>query len=241
MDHQDDLAQKQAALLQHQASIQAAASVLQSLQNTLSQQENALAALLSEKPDLDKLNRQYEDALAEAAAGGVDDPKRDSVAEEIKSARIRCQELEPEIEGCKKTISGLKRKIVGQEQELAALRGALPGILRKFLLSESNAVAVRYLEAANALLREHHRLEGLSSLLSTLGHVPGVSPAGALLVVPAYELPAFEGRRFLHDHKCVFKGPIEWSHRHTFSHAVIEADRLRSMGVEFDEYKGQAK
>ncbi|MBS4016763.1 MAG: hypothetical protein KGZ68_00880 [Dechloromonas sp.] len=241
MDHQDDLAQKQAALLQHQANIQAAASVLQSLQNTLSQQENALAALLAEKPDLESLNRKYEDALAEAVADDADKTTLDSLAGEIEAAKLKLLKFEPEIERCRKTIAGLQRKVASQEEALSVLRVALPGLIRNFLLAESNAVAVRYLEMADALLREHHRLEGLSALLVSLGHVPGISPNGGGLVLPAYELPAFDGRRFLHDRKCVFKGPIEWTPRRGFPCAVREAEQVRSMGIDFDGYQEQAK
>ncbi len=232
MDHQDDLAQKQAALLQHQASIQAAASVLQSLQNTLSQQENALAALLAEKPDLEPLNRQYEDALAETVTGDGDDTTLVSISTILEAAKTKLTELEPEIGICRKTIAGLRRKIAEQEQAINILQKKAPGLLREWLHAESNSVAESYINKAKALLEDHHRLEGLFWLLGHLGHPPGPA-TGGLLVLPAYELPAFEGNRFIHDRKCLFKGPIEWSGRRAADQAAIEENRIASLGVDF--------
>lgn len=241
MTNQDDITQKRAALLGHQASISAATSNLQALQNTLSQQENALAAILTgnlaEIPDLERLDREYEDALANVAAGNLDEAALDKINAE-KTQRLN---LEPEIERYRKTITGLQRKITSQEKALGQLRAELRDHLRDFLLAESNAVGVRYLEMVDALLQEHHRLEGLSILLTGLGHVPSISRAGNVLEIPAYELPAFDGRGFFHDRRYIFKGTVEWSPRRAVAYAVSEAEQIRSMGIDFDGYQEQVK
>lgn len=242
MDQQNDHALKQAALLEHQAKINAAKVKIQGLQSTLFQHESKLATLIGQIPDLNQLNQEWEDILAEAASGETDEAKRKSVAEKLEAAQSNSQALKPEIERSRQTIAGLQRKIGDAENILNGLRDDLPRLLRAFLLTESNAVAIKYQESARALLREHHRLEGLSLLLSDLGHVPSLSRAGNLLVLPAYETPAFDGNRSMHSARnLVFNGPLDWNGRARINCAILEADRVRALGVDCERFVGPAK
>lgn len=241
MDNENDLDLKRQAMLQHQANINAANEKLGALQNTVAQNENALAALIAEKPNLEKLNQQYEDALAAAATGETDDAEHIRLATEIESAKAKLEALDPEIESRQKTIAGLLRKIAEQHQTLSALRKDSEKVIRHFLLAESNAAGQRYLEYARLLIDEWRRLEGLSLLLLETGHFPALSPAGNTLTLPAYELPAFEGKRVQHKKNFHFEVQMTASRGYKMDFAKREANLLRSMGIDFDLYMEQPK
>lgn len=241
MDNKNDLDLKRQAMLQHQANINAANEKLGALQNTLAQNENALAALIAEKPNLEKLNQQYEDALAAAATGETDDADHTRLATEIETAKAKLAELDPEIESRKKTIAGLLRKITEQQQTLSALRKDSEKVIRHFLLAESDAAGQRYLEHARLLIDEWRRLEGLSLLLLETGHLPALSPAGHTLTLPAYELPAFEGKRVQHNRNAHFETRFVGPRGYKVDFAKREANLLRSVGIDFDPYMEQPK
>lgn len=241
MDNENDLDLKRQAMLQHQANINAASEKLEALRNTVAQSENALAALVAEKPNLEKLNQQYEDALAAAAAGETDAAEHTWLATEIDTAKAKLAALDPEIESHQKTIAGLLRKIAEQEQALSALRKDSEKVIRHFLLADAAAAGQRYLEHARLLIDEWRRLEGLSLLLLEIGHLPALSPAGNTLTLPAYELPAFEGKRVQHNRNAHFETRFVGPRGYKMDFAKREADLLRSMGIDFDLYPEQPK
>lgn len=229
------------ALLNHQDVINTTKANIAALNKALDEQENTLSGLVAEQPDMEELARQNEDMLADVAVGELGITQHYDLCEQMSEADAALLKLNPQIDIARQTIAGLRRKLAEQEATLAGLYEKLPQLIRKFLLAEGDVVAIQYLEKAAALIQEYQRLEGISLLLRELGHLPYPSPKGSLFAIPAYNFPAFDGKRNPPlDPEMV----INASRRifgETLGFARKEADRIRNLGVEFAHYNGAAQ
>jgi len=221
---------EQDALLQHQAAIDAAKQQLETLQGIVSQQESTLADLQGQLPEIAALEQQHEDLLAEIATGGAEPAAAEALDKTIADARAKKAEIDPAIALCQKTISGVQRKVQDQAAALDALKSSTGNLVKKYLLAEAERIAQDFLPKATALIDDYKRLEGIAALLGPLGH-PWLRPHGSEMVLPAFNLPAFQGKTLFHNPGLIFKLS---GHGETMPFFNAEVERIKALGIEFE-------
>lgn len=224
------------ALLKHQAEINVAQQQLDALQGFIAKQETAQAALREQIPALAALEQQREALLAEVAIGAADSADLDELNQKITGAEAQKAEIEPAIIRCQQTIAGLQRKVADQSKALEVLRARIPRLVREYLLAEANLLALQYLEKAKALIADVQRLEGITLVLQEVGHLPFMRPHGAMINLPAYGLPAFEGKHLWQLPGLIYNDD-QISHHRRRAMAQTESERIRALGIEFDKFE----
>jgi len=219
------------AMLKHQAAIDAAKQQLETLQGIVSQQETTLADLQGQLPEIAALEQQHEDLLAEIATGGAEPAAADDLDKAITDAKAKKADIDPAIALCQKTICGVQRKIQDQAAALDALMSQTGNLVKQYLLAEAERVAQDFLPKAAALIDDYKRLEGIAAMLQPLGHNPYLRPHGAEMVLPAYDLPAFQGKTLFHNPGLIFKLSGYGEIRPLFA---AEVERIKALGIEFE-------
>lgn len=227
---------EQDALLQHQGAVNAAKAQLEALQNTIAQQESTLAGLQAELPDLSGLAQQHEDLLAEVATGTADSAALDDLTHRIAIAEAKKADIVPAITRCQQTIAGLQRKVADQAKALEVLKERIPYLVRDYLLSVANNIALAYLEKAKAIIDDYQRFEAIALVLHELGHRPFIRPHNSTITLPAYGLPAFAGKTLWQCEGLIYKAD-KMTHVDRRAAASAEADRIRALGIDFDKFE----
>ncbi len=222
---------EQDALQQHQAAIDAAKQQLETLQGIVGQQETTLAELQGQLPEIAALEQQHEDLLAEIATGGAEPAAAEALDKAITDAKAKKADIDPAIALCQKTICGVQRKIQDQAAALAALKDSTGTLIKKYLLAEAERIAQDFLPKAAALIDDYKRLEGIAAMLQPLGHTPYLRSHGAEMVLPAFNLPAFQGKTLFHNPGLIFKLSGYGEIMPLFN---AEVERIKALGIEFE-------
>ena len=99
------------AMLKQHADIEAAILQLETLRGAIAHQESTLAGLLEQTPDMATLEQQHAGMLADAAIGAAKSTAVDDLNQKIAAASAKKAEIEPAINLCQQTLSGLQRKV----------------------------------------------------------------------------------------------------------------------------------
>jgi hypothetical protein len=218
------------AMLNHQSAIRAAKARLATLQDAIEQQQGILEGLRTSRPDFASLEQEFESALAGQALGSIGANEVEQIQRQIDTARKASATLEPKVVSCERTIAGLQRKVQSETETISALDREMPYIIKKHLLAEAAQVAETYLQDIKPVIEAYQRLEGIGRLLHGLGHVPSLVPHGASFELPAFNLPAFNGKTVFQRPGLIFKVTtnadlVPW--------IDAEVERIRALGVDF--------
>lgn len=222
---------EQDALQQHQAAIDAAKQQLETLQGIVRQQETTLAELQGKLPEIAALEQQHEDLLAEIATGDAEPAAADDLDKAIADAKAMKADIDPAIALCQKTICGVQRKIQDQVAALDALKNSTGNLVKQYLLAEAERVAQDFLPKAEALINDYKRLLGIAAVLEPLGHKPYLRPHGSEMVLPAFDLPAFQGKTMFNYPALIFK---QVGYGEVVPLFNAEVERIKALGIEFE-------
>lgn len=236
MSKKQEYTPEQAALISLQSEIDAAKTQIETLKSAIAQQEKMHIELKDGLPDLGMLYQQREDLLAEVATGAENAGALSMLDEAIGTALDSEAKTKPEMQRCLQTVAGLQRKLQDARQALSVLQAKLPGLVRGYLLTEGNLVAERYLQHAAALLSEYKRLEAISTALQEMGYLPTLRPHGASISLPAFALPAFQGKTLWQMEGLIFDDR-QLGYLAKRNLATIEADNIRALGIDFNLFQ----
>lgn len=219
-------------ILNHQQAIKDVSSQIEALQSAITFQEGEVAKHQAQLPDLEALERQRENLLADIATGVAEKSALDALDTRIEGEQAASNQLAPLIVRCNKTLAGLNRKLQEETELLASLQKQTARFQCAYLLAEAELVAEAYVALGGELVAKFSRLSALSILLDGPDCPKIKAPGMVALSLPAFNLKAFPGNTVFNRPGALFvESPTA---AQGFEWAKAEKENLRALGIEIE-------
>lgn len=219
-------------ILRHQQAIKDVSGQIEALRSAIKSQEESLAQHQAQLPDLETLEQQRENLLADIATGKAEMAQLDKLDGRIEAEQAASNQLAPLIVRCNKTLAGLNRKLQEETELLGTLQKQSARFQRAYLLAEAELEAEAYVALGGELVAKFSRLSALSILLDGLDCQNIKAPGMVALSLPAFNLKVFPGNTVFNRPGALFvESPTA---AQGFEWAKAEKENLRALGVEIE-------
>lgn len=224
-----------AAVLRHQQDIAEAEGHLDRVVTALTEQRANIARLQESLPDMDALNRVFDDLLARKVTGEAIDDDLEAHQNKVAQAAAERERILPDLTMAERTLGALTRKQDELESRVRQLKGEKAALIKRFLLAEAEAECQRYVDAAQVVDAAYRRLMSLDLLLRRRGarHLR----ARTSLLIPRFDLKASNEQR---GHHVLADALFAVDERYDREKGLLEmADECRALsetfGIKFEE------
>ena len=181
-------------VLQYQREVKAAEQVVAVLLTTIDEKNQEIASLESFTTTLPDLIKQREDMLADISLG-VDKQAelaslKEAIFDEEKKQREHDELMKTVNTTVKPALPGLLRKLATAKSELARLQEMKAEIIKEFLKSEAEQIAINYMESILNLTNNLQRLRSIGNMIRIYGGNIFNNYSGGALAVPIFNLNA---------------------------------------------------